>query len=63
MARYPYIHAKTRERAQEMLEQAYAEGDIVPGEFPRVEPQYAGGTASWDKRRIVGWVVTLGDND
>lgn len=52
-SRFVYAFYKTRERAEESLEDSYAEGDVSPGDDPRIERRV-------DHRgRVVGYAITL----
>ena len=59
--RYDYAVYKTLERAEIALEDCFATGDVLPGEFPRIERR-GGRTASWSKA-VYCYVITLGDNE
>ena len=47
--RYVYIRARSRDRVESMLEDAFANGEVSEAERPRVE------------KREGQWVVTLND--
>jgi len=60
--RYDYAGPyKTEDRAQAVLEDAYATGDVLPAEFPRIERR-GGKVASWAKAQY-RWYITVGDAD
>jgi hypothetical protein len=53
--RYRYASAKTREKAEAILEDCFAEGEISVGEAPRVEP------IKDHRGRIIRYDLTLSD--
>lgn len=54
-ARYVYSSHKTRDRAEDALEDMFASGDVCEGERPMIEARREGGLHP----RIVAWQITL----
>lgn len=52
MSRYTYITARTYEKAEDMLEEAFACGEVSLGEQPRIERRR-------DRHEKIYYVVTL----